>query len=140
MPVEINDCDGGLGNYILVRGVASAKEYVDAFERHLEQDEEKFKNYLYSLCDYTEVKQFDLSSPMVQQLADMCLRAMEINPDAIVALVADQDLFFGLSRMFEALVFEEGWETNVFRSKEKAVEWIRERVRDRFGINDLTFS
>ena len=42
--------------------------------------------------------------------------------------------------MFEALVFDAGWETNVFGSKEEAVEWIRERVNDKFGIDNLTFS
>ena len=140
MPVEINDCDGGLGNYILVRGVASAEEYVDAFKRHLEQDEEKFKKYLYSLCDYTGIRQFDISNPMVQQLADMSVRAMKINPDVIVAIVADQDLYFGLSRMFEALVFDKGWETYVFRSKEEALDWIREKVKEKFGIDNLTFN
>ena len=140
IPVDIKDSDGGLGNYISVTGVASSEEFVDVFKKHLEQDEEKFKKYLYSLCDYTGIRQFDLSNPMIQQLADMSVRAMEINPDAIVALVADQDLYFGLSRMFEALVFDAGWETNVFGSKEEAVEWIRERVNDKFGIDNLTFS
>jgi hypothetical protein len=140
MPVEIYDCDDGLGHYIVVRGAASVEEYVDAFKRHLEQDEEKFKKYMFCLCDYRGIKQFDLSSPMVQQLADMSVRAMEINSDAIVALVADQDLYFGLSRMFEALVFDKGWETYVFRSKEKALDWIRERVKEKFGIDNLTFN
>ena len=140
MPVEINDCDGGLGSYILVSGDASEEEFIDAFKMLLNQDEEKYKKYLYSLCCYTGIKQFGLSTPMVQQLADMSVRAMKINPDAIVALVADQDLYFGLARMFDALVFDEGWETNVFRSKEEAIDWIRERVKDKFRIDNLTFN
>ena len=140
MSVEVKDCDGGLGSCFMLRGVASAEEYVDVLRRHLEQDEEKYKQYLYGFTDCTGVSQFDISTPHIQQIADMCVRAMQINPDAIVAIAADQDLYYGFSRMFDALVFKEGWETNVFRSKKEAVEWIRERVRDKFGIDDLTFN
>jgi hypothetical protein len=46
---------------------------------------------------------------------------------------------YGLSRMFDALVFNEGWETMVFRSK-KAVEWLRKRVKEKFGIDNLTLN
>jgi hypothetical protein len=32
------------------------------------------------------------------------------------------------------------WETMVFRDREEAEAWLKERVKEKFGIDDLTFS
>ena len=39
----------------------------------------------------------------------------------------------------ELFVYQSCWETRLFRTKPLAVKWIRERVSDKFGIDDLTF-
>jgi len=31
------------------------------------------------------------------------------------------------------------WETMVFRTRMEAVRWIKAKVRDKFGVDDLTF-
>lgn len=140
MPIEIKDCDGGLGNIIVGRGIVTDKELIDALKRHLTQDKEKFKKYRYSFSDYTAETKMNISSETIKFIAQQCKEASKINSDAIVATVATNDLIYGLSRMAEALMYETGWETMVFRSKKKAVEWIKERVKDKFEIDDLTFS
>jgi len=44
--------------------------------------------------------------------------------------------------MWEIIVENTGlqWETMVFRDREDAEDWIREKVKDKFGIDDLTFT
>jgi len=49
MPIEIQDCDGGIGNIIESRGVVTDQELIDSLERHLTHDKEKFKKYKYTL-------------------------------------------------------------------------------------------
>lgn len=42
----------------------------------------------------------------------------------VVALIASNDLIFGMSRMFQTLYSEHGWRMNVFRSEDDANEWL----------------
>jgi hypothetical protein len=64
--------------------------------------------------------------------------AAAVNPDAIVAVVAETDLTYGLSRMWEIMCDEIDWEIRIFRSTEEARNWIMERVKERWNIIDLT--
>ena len=93
MPVEVKDLDGGLGNLIIGREIVLEEEFIEALTRLHAQDEEKFKKYLYSLTDLIGVSHFDISTPMVQEIADICVRVMKLNPNAFVAIVADQDFW-----------------------------------------------
>jgi hypothetical protein len=140
MSIETTDLDGGIGVLFVGQGILTNQEYVDIYERHLRQDKEKFSKYRYSLSDFTEVSDTDVTNESIQFIAGLCIAASRINPYPIVALVANISLAYGLSRMFEALSFETGWEVMVFRSKEEAMKWIKERVKDKYGIDDLSFS
>lgn len=42
----------------------------------------------------------------------------------VVALIASNDLIFGVSRMFQTLYSEHGWRMNVFRSEADADDWL----------------
>ena len=117
MPIEIKDCDNGIGNIIEARGTVDDREMIDFFEGHLRQDEEKFKIYRYSLIDFTAVPEMDVSNETVRHVADLCITASKVNPYPILAFAADSDLIYGLSRMYEALVGMIQWETMVFRSR-----------------------
>ena len=139
MPIEIKDCDAGIGVIILAQGILTAQEVITHHKRHLTQDKEKFSKYRYSLSDLTAVTQTDVTNDTVKLLADMCIEASKMNPHPIVAIAASDDLVYGFSRMIDALMYETRWETNVFRSKTEAKEWIKEKVSDKFGINNLTF-
>ena len=44
MPIEIQDCDDGIGNIIESRGMVTDQELIDSLKRHLTQDKKKFKN------------------------------------------------------------------------------------------------
>jgi hypothetical protein len=69
----------------------------------------------------------------------MNIAASKVNPNPIVAMAGEDDLVFGLERMIEVLMHQTGWEIMVFRSKEEAKEWIRKRVKEKFGVDNLTF-
>ena len=140
MPLEIKDCDGGLGNIIEGRGFVRDQEIIDFFKGHLTQDKEKFIKYRYSLADYTAATKTDVSNESVNFIAELCVEASKVNPDPIVAVAANNDLFYGLARMYEALIYRTEWETMVFRSRKEAVEWIKKKAKDKFDIDDLTFS
>ena len=139
MPIDINDCDGGIGVRLVFRGIVTDQEYLESLKRHLTENNEKFKKYRYSLTDLSAITEANINNETIQHVAYLCVEASKLNPNPVVAWFADNDLFYGLSRMFEALVGNTNWETMVFRSRNEAVEWIRERVREKYGIDDLTF-
>jgi len=138
MPIEIKDVDGGRGNVITASGFLRDEEYIETLKRHLSQDKEKFKKYRYSLADYRAVTEVEISTPAIQLVASLCKAAAFVNPDVVVAVVAESDLKFGLSRMWEMLCEGIPWETSVFKSYEDAEKWIAERVKDKWNIVDPT--
>ncbi|MCG2778170.1 MAG: hypothetical protein L6406_21060 [Desulfobacterales bacterium] len=146
MPIEIIDCDDGIGNIIVTRGMVTDQELIDSLERHLTHDKEKFKKYKYILIDHTALTKVDITNETVEFIAGLYADTSRVNPDSIVAMVtyvtygASIDLINRISRMHELFVYRSCWETLVFRTKGEAVRWIREKARDKFGIDDLTFS
>ena len=87
----------------------------------------------------------DITSETVEFIARLCADTSRVNPDSIVGMVtnvtigASIDLINRISRMHEIFVYRSCWETMLFRTKGEAVRWIKEKVRDKFGIDDLTF-
>ena len=145
MPIEIIDCDDGIGNIIVTRGMVTDQELIDSLERHLTHDKEKFKQYKYILFDHTELTKMDIANETVEFIAGLCADTSRVNPDSIVAMVtnvtygASIDLIKRISRMHELFVYRSCWETRLFRTKPQAVRWIKEKVRDKFEIDNLTF-
>ena len=140
MPLEIIDLDNGLGNLITARGVLSENEFLETLIKHLTQDKDKLKKYRYSLGDYTGVTEFNVSTQAIETIASYCRSAAKNNPDAIVATIAKSDLLFGMARMSEILRGDTGWEESVVRDIHEAKEWIKKRVKEKYGIEDITFS
>ena len=140
MPVEIKDLDDGVGVIITGWGILTEEEWIDSLAKHLTQDKDKFKKYRYSLSDYTAVTETKISNNAINVIATYCEDASEVNPKPVVVIVADQDILFGLSRMWELLVDSTDWETMVFRNRDDAEAWISEKVKEKYGIDDLKFT
>ena len=66
--------------------------------------------------------------------------AAAVNPDPLVAIVANSDIAYGLSRMYEALLSGTDWDVRVFRTRPEAVQWIREKAQEKFALGGLSFS
>lgn len=140
MCVEIRDSDNGLGNIIIGREIVKEEELFDALKKHLTQDSDQLKKYKYSLTDYTGGTKFEVSTQKVEQIAKFCESSYIANSKAIVAVAAKQDFMFGMTRMWEMLSDGTNWEIMVFRNREEAEAWIKERVKQKYGIDNLTFS
>ena len=139
MSYQVRDCDGGLGNCIEVKGRLLGREYIEFLVGHLGRDPEEFARYRYSFVDFTGVTESDLSNEEIKTVADMCKQAATINPDPVIAITTNDDLTFGLTRMYEAMVNETDWEIQVFRTRPEAIVWLARRVKEKFGIEDLKF-
>lgn len=138
MPFEVRDSDDGVGTIITGSGVVTEIEYVDTLKKHLTQNKANLKRYKYSLADYTAVTDVAVSYDAIKMIADLCIRTSIDNPGVVVAVVSNQALTYGLSRMSQMLMDETGWEHMVFHNREEAESWIKERVREKHGVSNLT--
>jgi hypothetical protein len=139
MPIDIKDTDNGLGIIFSGSRIITENEYLDIYKKHLTQDRDKFQKYAYSLNDWTAVAEVEVSSGAIAQIADLCKNAATINPDLVVTHSSNQAITYGLSRMWEILADETKWEIMVFRNREDAEDWIRQKVKEKHGISNLTF-
>jgi hypothetical protein len=146
MPIEIQECDGGIGNIIESQGVVTDQELIDSLQMHLGQDQEKFQKYKYILFDHTALAKMDITDETVELVSGLWADTSRVNPDPIVAMVAyvtygaNIDLLKIISRVHELFIYQSCWETRVFRTRPQAVRWIREAVKNKFGIDDLSFT
>ena len=145
MPIRIKDGDGGIGNIVESRGRVTDQDLIDSLRQHLTQSKAKFKKYKYILIDHTELTKVDISDETVESIAGLCAEISRINPEPIVAMVnnvpigANIELINRLSKMSELFIYRSCWESRIFRTKPLAVRWIRDKVKEKFDIDDLTF-
>ena len=145
MPIEIKDCDGGIGTIIETRERLTDRELIDAFDDHLAPDPEKFKQYKYILIDHTALTKVDITDETVETISGLFAEPSRGNPDSIVALVvyvsygANIDQADRISKLNELFSNQACWETLLFRTKPQAVRWIKGKVKEKYGIDDLTF-
>ncbi|MBN1831846.1 MAG: hypothetical protein JW896_07015 [Deltaproteobacteria bacterium] len=98
---------------------------------------ESIEKIAYQLGDFTEVTDISISNSEIEELAIQDKKAAEINPNMFIALVGTKDLIFGLSRMWEAFIYESPFETMVFRKMEDAQQWIKEKLQKKPEKGDL---
>ena len=145
MPIEIKECDGGMGNIIESRGTLTDQELTDSLKLHLTQARENFKKYKFILIDHTELSRVDVTDETAELIAGLCADTSKLNPDTIVAMAAyvpigaNMDLVDKIQKLHELFIYRSSWKTMLFRTRPQAVRWIREQVNAKFGIDNLTF-
>ena len=145
MPINIKECDGGIGIIIESRDRVTDQELIDSLEKPLKHEKEKFKKCKYILIDHTSLTSLNITDETVDYISGLLAEASNVNPDVIVAMVAyvsygaNIDLINTMSRMRELFMNRPCWETLQFKTRPYAVRWIKEKINDKFGIDDLTF-
>ena len=145
MPIEIKECDGNIGTIIESKEKVTDKDLIDSLQRHLTYGKDKFQEYKYILIDHTSLTKVDISDETVEYISGLLADISDENPDSIVAMVsyvsygANLDLINRISKLHELCIYRSCWKTMLFRTKPQAVRWIKGKVRDKFGIDDLKF-
>ncbi|MBT3360063.1 MAG: hypothetical protein HN403_10600 [Rhodospirillales bacterium] len=138
MPFDFKKTDNGLGISVTGWGAITDEEY-ECFAEGLIEESLTGIPPLYILCDYTAVTDVSLSRETLRAVAEKQIEASADMPDTIIAIIADGDLIFGLSRMWEILADRAKWDTHVFRSQTEAKDWIQIGVRFNPRGQNLTF-
>jgi len=140
LPIQIKYLDNETGVMLIAEGTITADDIIISIQT-LFSSTEKMKQLKYCLMDYSNNTQLNVSNANLRVIADLNKKASVEKQEGVVAIVANNDFVFGISRMWEFFIDNAGvpWETMVFRDKGKAENWIKQKVSDR-GSLDIAVS
>ena len=114
---------GGLCEYW---GVVTPKENEDAHNEVVGEDLAKFKKIRYLIIDHTKTEHFNHSPEGIQKRAALAGKRLEQNPDLLLAIVAPNDLFYGVARMWRAQAGKDD-RIMLFRNLDEAEIWVHQK-------------
>jgi len=126
--MKIKYIDDGIGIELTILGDATLEKILKAAEEVY--SEEYITKQKYQIIDFTKCTSFQLSSDDMRTIVEVDLETSKSNPDIIIAIIAPQDIAFGMSRVYEAYADETGFRINVFRNKEESQLWIQNQLDD----------
>jgi hypothetical protein len=125
MPVSVEKLEDG-GYLVTGSGAVTGEEIADANDR-MYTSPEAIEEIKYQLCDMSGVHDGDVSTDAVRRIVAQDEMAAKHNPGMVMALVANDELVYGLMRMWEGFMSGSAMETMVFKSVEEAEQWLREK-------------
>lgn len=140
MPIQIKYLDNETGVLLIAEGTITADDIIISIKT-LFSSTEKMKQLKYCLMDYSNNTQLNVSNASLRVIADLNKKASVEKQEGVIAIVANNDFVFGISRMWEFFIDNAGvpWETMVFRDRVNAENWIKQKVSDR-GSLDIAVS
>ena len=118
--------DDGCGVLYVGAGVLTSQEII-AVKRDLLADPDKLRRIRYAIVTLSDVTLFP-SPEEIRQTVLLDHELAGINRSAVIAIIASEDLPFGMARMWEALAFATGWRVGIFRDRQKAEDWVRAKL------------
>lgn len=140
MTVEIRQLDNGLGLAITWSGTLTEAEYLDFYREQLSKESVQHQEHRYSITDWSDVTETQLSPDAIAQVAWLFRDVADVSSHPVIAIVAREDMSFGLCRMWEMQTADSEPIMMVFREREAAKIWVRQQVKARYGIDNLTFN
>ncbi len=127
MPIERKRLDGG-GSLFVGTGTLTGTDILTAINA-VHQTEEKTRAVVFQIADFRLVEKVEISAEDVKRISERDKLTATINPNLISAVVAEKDIVFGMSRMWQAYTDEVSVVTAVFRSMDEAEIWVAEQIK-----------
>lgn len=137
MSIEIKYTDNGTGVIFYGNSKVTGEEIIEA-NSTVFSSKEKAMKYKYGIVDFSSVVELIITDSEMDIIVKQNKEAAKITPGGVIAAVGAKDDVFGIGQMWKTYVAAINWETFVFKSRDKAEAWVKERVKTKFGI-DLTF-
>jgi len=133
MPNQIKYLDGGRGVAWAAASLLTGPELIADHKAIFFRDHGA-EPYLYAFFDCGGLTGTTISVADMREVANIDFRASRSIPNFVVAIYAKDDLPIGLARMWQVLAEQTGWESRIFQDKSEAVDWMKERVAAKSGI------
>ena len=133
MPVDLKELLNGQGVAHIAHGIVTGAENYAATQALLRQ--KNIGEYLFGVADFTLAESVKFSTAELRGFAAADSEVAKLTrPGWLVALVAPQDVVYGVARMWQVFAEEVGWESKVCRSRNDAQAWVIRNVKKKFGV------
>lgn len=122
MPIQIKYIDEGIGVEFISSGVVTGADIIAANKEIYRN--ENFYRQRYQIVDRTNCTKYEVSHKEIITIAEQDKVAAKINPNIVIAFISTSPLQYGISRMYQAYVGDDGFLTEVFRDRKSAEHWI----------------
>lgn len=122
MPIEIQITDDLGVNFSSIGNVTGEEVILNTKKVY---QLEVFPSLRYWLVDNSLCTKYDVSTGEIIQLAELSNSAAKNNSKLLVAYVSELECQFGMSRMLEAYIDDDGINMKSFHDRVTAVQWIR---------------
>jgi hypothetical protein len=127
MPIQIKYIDEGIGVEFISSGIVTGADIIAANKEIYRN--ENFYRQRYQLVDRTNCTKYQVSHEEIIKIAEQDKVAARINPKIIIAFISTSPLQYGISRMYQAYVGDNGFLTEVFKDRKSAEKWIEEQLK-----------
>ena len=127
MPIQIKYIDGGIGVEFIGSGLVTGADIIAANKEIYRN--ENFYRQRYQIVDRTKCTNYKVSHEEIIKIAEQDKVAAKTNPNIIIAFISTSPLQYGISRMYQAYVGDEGFLTEVFQDRKSAEKWIEEQLK-----------
>jgi len=139
MPVNITELDGGLGNLIKGEGCVTGEEFFNALSEHASKPEQQLKKYIYSISDYTEITESDVSLKYLYKAALIMDDFANINRNILIGIAASDPIAYNLAKLYSFVANITGWKFGVFRKRDDLDFWLIENLGEKYNKFNLKF-
>lgn len=115
---------GGRGLELVGTGVVLATELLEV-NRQLLEEKARLRSVRHALVSFDAAEGLEVSTPQIRRIVEQDHLLAAWLPNLSIAVVANKDVQFGISRIWEALADTVGWRIGVFRSRLQAEQWLR---------------
>jgi len=123
----------GAGLLFICTGNVTARDLLDAKDRLLEMPS-RLRECQFAIVDLGLASSLHLSPDDIRRIADKDRDlAVITRPGLPIAVLAPNDVAYGLARMWEIFVENTGWETIIFTSREEGENWVRKKAYALYG-------
>ena len=127
MPVETHYVDLGQGAYKHAYGVVTSTDLLVTGLIQA-QDVENTRKLRYMLYDFTDVVETRMGREVVGELVELNRKTAAHSKGVLAAIVAPDELIFGMARNWQTLTADFGWKSQVFHQREEAIAWLRKEL------------
>ncbi len=107
---------------LIYSGTVTFEEIIDANKRIINHP--FFPKIDQQLWLFKSIEKFNVDVNKIERIIATAINKTATHENLKIAIVSKSDLAFGLGRMYEALSENTPWQTMVFRTIDKAEEWL----------------
>jgi len=125
MGLQINHIQGGIGIEYVLSGIVTGEEIIAANKDIYNY--ENLRHCKYKIVDRSNCTEYCLTAEDVRIISEQDKGASRINRNITIIFVSPTDLQYGMSRMWQAYTTETGFQSKIFKDRESAEEWMKEK-------------